>query len=98
MFLLLNSHVTVQQAKIVLREVRYCATKNGPKKVLGFVVARQTRSLWFIILIAISSCHNTGRKSCFKTSAVQRRTQSAYSTFSQFISFPVKQAFSVLGI
>ena len=47
----LNSHVTVQEVKIVFGEVRYSATKNAPKKVLGFVFARQTRSVLFITVI-----------------------------------------------
>ena len=47
----LNSHVTVQEVKIVFGEVRYCATKNAPKKLLGFVLARQTRSVLFITVI-----------------------------------------------
>ena len=71
---------------------------NGPKRVFGFVAARQlTRSVWFIVVINkwLFASQYTGTKKHFEKSALLPQSQTAYRAFLQFISFSRKQAFTI---
>ena len=73
---------------------------NGPKKFLGFVAAKQTKSVCFVVLINNELFHNaySETNNYFERSALLLDAQNAYRTFLQFILNSIKQAFAMLGI